>query len=90
MDLRDEQGRELADSPELAKRLGVTTNQIYMWNQRFESNGFPAPTHHREQGSRPVHAPKAKYLWVLDEVVEWHRNYRPNPGGASTHKPKKE
>lgn len=75
--LVDEQGRALADSPVLAKALGVSTNQIYMWSRRWESNDFPAPTHHRDVGVRPRYAPKAKYLWVLDDVLEWHRNYVP-------------
>jgi hypothetical protein len=90
MDERDDQGRELADSPTLAKALGVSTNQIYMWNQRWERNGFPAPTHHRERGCRPQYAPKARWLWVLDEVLEWHRDYTPNRGGAGTHKRNRE
>lgn len=89
-ELLDEQGRVLADSPALAAKLGVSTNQIYMWNQRWAGNGFPEPTHHRAHGVRANAAPRNKYLWVLDQVVEWHRNYVPAKGGAGSHRRKSE
>lgn len=74
-------GMRLATYISIGKELGVKPNQVYMWHQRRERNGFPAPVMHRRAGNGVNDAP-----WFdLDEVRAWHDSYAPSRGGYHTH-----
>lgn len=71
----------LATFVDLAKELGVKTNQVFMWHQRRDRNGFPEPVMHRPS-SNGLMAP-----WFdVDEVLQWRVSYVPGRGGFRTHK----
>jgi hypothetical protein len=75
-------GMRLATFVDIAKELGTTSNQIYMWYQRRERNGFPEPVLHRSAGNGINDAP-----WFdIDEVLEWRAAYTPRKGGWHTHR----
>ena len=73
---------EVADSPQLAKMLNTNTKQMYAWDRRRAVNGFPEPVSQKAYGSRPGTAPKARWLWAVADVLEWHKNYVPKKGGS--------
>jgi hypothetical protein len=75
-------GMRLATYVDLAKELGVKTNQVYMWHTRRTRNGFPEPVLHRDAGNGVTDAP-----WFdIDEVITWHASYAPGKGGFHTHR----
>lgn len=76
----------LVDSPELGIKLGVSTNQVYMWHKRRARNGFPEAVAMKPHGTRRDRDARAKFLWRLEDVIEWRKQYKPSKGGAGTHK----
>lgn len=77
----DDFGMSLATFVDVGRALGVKTNQVYMWHQRRERNGFPEPVMHRPAGNG-VTAP-----WFdMEEVLAWRAAYMPGKGGYRTHK----
>lgn len=58
----------------VAEALGVSGNQIYMWHQRRDKNGFPPAI-------AQIHIPtgsgvnRGAPLYDLDAVIAWHRTY---------------
>lgn len=76
-------GMRLATFTDLANELDVKTNQVFMWSQRRERNGFPEPVLRRPAKNGLV-AP-----WFdVEEVLEWRAHYVPAKGGYHKHKPK--
>ena len=60
---------------ELARLLGVSTNQVWTWHQRREKNGFPEAIGSviKPRGGGRRKAP----FFDPDEVVRWHQSYDP-------------
>jgi hypothetical protein len=67
---------------DLAAILRVTPNQVYMWHQRAERNGFPQPVAcyigggvgSRGRGS------KGGPMFVINDVMVWWLSYTPAKG----------
>lgn len=74
-------GMRLATFVDMGEELGVTRNQLYMWHQRRENNGFPEPVLHRPASNGVKDAP-----WFdIDEVLEWRAAYVPAKGRHRMH-----
>lgn len=76
---------DTVDGPTIARKLGVSSKQVWTWYQRRHVNNFPEPTSFRTIGCRPRHKPKSRRLWNLNDVLEWHASYVPARGGAGYH-----
>lgn len=70
----------LAAFRDIARVLGVTSNQVYMWHLRRDRNGFPEAVLCRLV--RPQGEKKGAPLFVLQEVLDWWASYVPSRGGA--------
>lgn len=65
---------------QIAHLLGVSRNQVYMWGQRRERNGFPEPVGtYRGSDGRCTTSP----VFDLNEVVAWYVNYDPKAGAGA-------
>ena len=75
---------DLVTLTEIAKRLEVTPNQVFMWHCRRERNGFPeAVGHHHPTGARRTKGiGRPGKVWRWPEVKAWHDIYTPDRGGA--------
>jgi len=61
---------------EVARTLGVTVNQVYMWHQRRDKNKFPDVVAYSPEGSR-LGGRKNTKLFNLEDVQEWYdRHYK--------------
>lgn len=60
---------------EIARFLGVSPNQVYMWYKRRSKNGFPEPWAYTI--AAPRGGPKRAPMFNITEVVEWYIGYEP-------------
>lgn len=61
---------------DVAKMLGVTRQQVYIWWKRRNRNSFPD----RYDVLVPSKGKSAK-MFVMTEVASWHSTYVPAQGG---------
>lgn len=66
----------LVSLADIARLLGVTYSQADAWRTRAYNNGFPQHVLENVRGRVGRPGPR----WLLHEVMEWHKNYTPQPG----------
>ena len=80
------QERTLVSRRMIADRLGVKPNQVFMWQDRRETSGFPLPVDTANIGTGRGHRFSSP-VWDLAEVLAWQQTYVPVRGGAGRHQP---